>query len=135
MANPKFEYPNATSPTVTIEFDRGEFQGDIGRPQVNQNVVISDYNEMSSKTYGDLDLDDFELNAQVSKTTISGNIATVESIEDFCRDTIEWGATPFYYTRGDGSGPYKVKLTNTDIKREEYVNRVAYFFALRGVAE
>ena len=112
MANPKFEYPDATSPTTTIEFPRAEFQGDVAYPEPNQSSDTSQYGEIFTRTSGPT-LDRVPLTAQVAIADQTGNTVDVTKLETFIKTTINFSSNPFYYTDSK-SVVRKVKLINKD---------------------
>jgi len=124
MADPQFEYPDTTSPTTTITFPKGGFRGDVptGQRTFNQTTDKSQAGEIMTMSHG-TNYRKFNYSAWVAIATQSGNIADITKIETFINTTINGSLKAFYYTPGDGSTAFKVKLMNPDsILVEDYVN-------------
>jgi hypothetical protein len=113
MADPKFEYPDTTTPTTTIEFPRGGFRGDIptGEREFNQTKDSSQAGEIMTMSHG-TNYRRFILNSDVAIADQGGNTADISGIDTFINTTINGTLNPFYYTPRDGATAFKVKLMN-----------------------
>lgn len=107
-----FKYPDTTAPTTTLEFSRGEFQGDVPYYTGNQETEESEYGETKTLSFS-TSYRLIPLTVQIPIATQSGNLVDVTKFETFFKTVVDFASRAFYYTDGNGTS-YCVKCITKD---------------------